>query len=198
MHESPNHNNRPIEEAISRIRAGETAAFELIVRQFERPLRVWLATQAPPAIDVDDIAQRALIAAFSQIDEYQQGSNFSAWLFTIARYQLKSELTRLRRIADYHTRFAPELLQRELERRSNDSAPELQQMRLTQLQSCVQSLNEQESRFLVWRYSDSLPLDQIASQSGRSVAAVKKQLWKIRRRLQDCVERRMATAGETP
>jgi len=198
MHESPNHNNRPIEEAISRIRAGETAAFELIVRQFERPLRVWLATQAPPAIDVDDIAQRALIAAFSQIDEYQQGSNFSAWLFTIARYQLKSELTRLRRIADYHTRFAPELLQRELERRSNDSAPELQQMRLTQLRSCVQSLNEQESRFLVWRYSDSLPLDQIASQSGRSVAAVKKQLWKIRRRLQDCVERRMATAGETP
>ena len=166
------------------------------MKRFERPLRVWLATQAPPNIDIDDVAQRTLIAAFAQLDKYQPDSNFAAWLFTIARYQLRSETTRLSRIADYHTRFAPELLQRELDRRS-DSTPELQEQRLTQLQRCIQSLTEQENRFIAWRYSESLPLDQIASRSGRSVAAVKKQLWKIRRRLQDCIERHMATAGET-
>lgn len=184
-----------IENAVRRTMAGETMAFEAIVQQFERPLRVWLATQAPPAIDVDDIAQRTLIAAFSQLSKYQLGTNFAAWLFTIARYQLKSELTRIRRIADYHTRFAPELLQRELERRSN-SNPELQEMRLMQLKKCVKSLSEQESRFVSWRYDEGLPLEQIAADSGRSVAAIKKQLWKIRRRLQECVERHMSTAGE--
>ncbi len=195
MNQSSPRNESSIEEAIRRTLAGDVSAFEEVVRQFERPLRVWLATQAPPAIDIDDVAQRTLIAAFSQLGKYQLGTNFAAWLFTIARYQLKSELTRIRRIADYHIRFAPELLQRELERRSN-STPELQELRLTQLQRCVKSLSEQENRFVVWRYNESMPLEQIASQSGRSVAAVKKQLWKIRRRLQDCVERHMASAGE--
>lgn len=195
MNQSSPRNESSTEEAVRRTLAGDVSAFEEVVRQFERPLRVWLATQAPPAIDIDDVAQRTLIAAFSQLGKYQLGTNFAAWLFTIARYQLKSELTRIRRIADYHIRFAPELLQRELERRSN-STPELQELRLTQLQRCVKSLSEQENRFVVWRYNESMPLEQIASQSGRSVAAVKKQLWKIRRRLQDCVERHMASAGE--
>lgn len=195
MNQSSPRNDSSTEDAIIRTLAGDVSAFEAVVRQFERPLRVWLAAQAPPAVDIDDVAQRTLIAAFSRLSKYQLGTNFAAWLFTIARYQLKSELTRIRRIADYHTRFAPELLQRELERRSN-SNPEFQELRLTQLQRCVKSLSEQETRFVVWRYNESMPLDQIASQSGRSVAAVKKQLWKIRRRLQDCVERHMASAGE--
>ncbi|MGC6444061.1 MAG: sigma-70 family RNA polymerase sigma factor [Rubripirellula sp.] len=196
MNDSPLPTDSEIESAVRRTLSGETMAFEAIVRHFERPLRVWVATQAPPTIDVDDIAQRTLIAAFSQLGKYQPGTNFAAWLFTIARYQLKSELTHLHRIADYHTRFAPELLQRELDRR-NDSMPELQERRLTQLQRCVASLSEQESRFVVWRYDESLPLEQIAAHSGRSVAAVKKQLWKIRRRLQECVERHMSTAAES-
>ena len=195
MNQSSPRTESSTEEAGRRTLAGDVSAFEGVVRQFERPLRVWLATQAPPAIDIDDVAQRTLIAAFSQLSKYQLGTNFAAWLFTIARYHLKAELTRIRRIADYHIRFAPELLQRELERRSN-STPELQELRLTQLQRCVKSLSEQENRFVVWRYNESMPLEQIASQSGRSVAAVKKQLWKIRRRLQDCVERHMASVGE--
>lgn len=196
MNDSSTRNDNPIENAISRTIAGEMPAYEVIVQRFERPLRVWLATQAPPAVDVDDLAQRTLIAAFFQLGDYRKNSNFAAWLFTIARYQLKSELTRLRRIADYHTRFAPELLQRELDRRSSSTA-ELQELRLTQLKTCVESLDEQANRFIAWRYSEGIPLDQMASRSGRSVAAVKKQLWKIRRQLQSCVEGRMATAGES-
>ena len=196
MNDSSTRNDHPIENAISRTIAGEMPAYEVIVQRFERPLRVWLATQAPPAVDVDDLAQRTLIAAFFQLGDYRKNSNFAAWLFTIARYQLKSELTRLRRIADYHTRFAPELLQRELDRRSSSTA-ELQELRLTQLKTCVESLDEQANRFIAWRYSEGIPLDQMASRSGRSVAAVKKQLWKIRRQLQSCVEGRMATAGES-
>jgi RNA polymerase sigma-70 factor (ECF subfamily) len=195
MNDSSTPTDPTIEEAILHTLSGEITAFETVVRHFERPLRIWLATQAPPAIEVDDVAQRTLIVAFSQLDKYQQGTNFPSWLFTIARYQLKSELTRVRRIADYHTRFAPELLQRELDRRSS-SKPELQELRLTQLQRCVKSLNDQEKRFIFWRYNESLPLDQIASQSGISVSAVKKRLWKIRRRLQECVERHVTTSGE--
>lgn len=109
--------NTLIEDALRRVREGDVAAFEPVVRQLERPLRVWLAAHALPGVDVDEVAQRSFVAAFTQLDDFELGTNFSAWLFTIARFQLQTETTRLRRVADYHARYAPDLLQRELERR---------------------------------------------------------------------------------
>jgi len=176
---------------ISRVLGGGTTEFECIVLRFERPLRVWLATQAPPAVDVDELAQRTFVVAYSKLGEFEQGSDFAAWLFTIARFQLKTELTRLRRVADYHARFAPDLLQRELDRRSSEP-PELQQQRLDHLSDCLNSLGEHLRRYITWRYEDGIPLEEMAARSGRSVSAVKKQLWKLRRRLHECIESHMA------
>lgn len=177
------------------MRGGNTAAFEVVVRRFERPLRAWLATHAPPGVDVDEVAQQSFLAAFARLSDYEAGTNFAAWLFTIARFHLKTEVSRLRRVADYHVRHAPALLQRELERRSSEP-PEIQQMRLEHLQTCIGGLGEHLHRFITWRYAEEIPLEEMAARSGRSVAAVKKQLWKLRRKLHECVEARMTAEGE--
>lgn len=182
-----------LEDAIRRTRAGETAAFEVIVRRFERMLRTWLAGHVPPGIDVDEVAQRTFVAAFTRLDDYTPGTRFDAWLFTIARYQLKTEATRLRRVADYHARYAPDLLVLELQRRSCEP-PELVATRLDHLQACLESLGEHLRRFVTWRYEEEILLEEMARRSGRSVAAVKKQLWSIRQTLQQCIETRMASA----
>ncbi|MHC4694753.1 MAG: sigma factor, partial [Planctomycetota bacterium] len=100
-------NEFSLEDAILSVREGNTAAFEIVVRQFERPLRAWLAVQGPPGIDVDEVAQRSFVTAFTRLGDYETGTNFAAWLYTIARFQLKTEMTRLRRVADYHVRYAP-------------------------------------------------------------------------------------------
>lgn len=185
--------NSKLEDAIRRTREGETAAFELVVRRFERPLRTWLAGHVPPGIDVDEVAQRTFVAVFTRLDDYTPGTRFDAWLFTIARYQLKTEVTRLRRVADYHARYAPDLLQRELQRRSDDR-PELLADRLDHLAVCLETLGEHLRRFITWRYEEEIPLEEMSARSGRSVAAVKKQLWLIRQKLQQCIEIRMAAA----
>lgn len=188
--------NSLIDDAIRRIRSGNTVEFEYVVRKFERPLRAWLAGCAPPGVDVDEVAQRSFVAAFSRLNEYRMGTEFGAWLFTIARFQLKTEATRLRRVADYHARYGLDLLQRELDRRSSER-PEIEEARLEHLKRCVETLGEHLTRFITWRYDKEIPLDEMASRSGRSVAAVKKQLWKIRRTLQECIENRMAIEGES-
>lgn len=185
-----------MDQDICRVLQGQTAAFEPIVRRFERPLRAWLATQAPPAVDVDELAQRSFVVAFSKLAEFQPGTDFGACLFTIARFQLKTELTRLRRIADYHARFAPDLLQKELDRRSSEP-PELQQRRLECLAECLNSLAVPLRNYIRWRYEEEITLEEMASRSGRSLSAVKKQLWQLRRRLQECIESRMARDGGT-
>lgn len=185
-----------IDTAIDRVRSGDTTAFTVVIRRYERPLRAWLATHAPPLVDVDEVSQRTFVAAFTRLTEYQRHSDFAAWLFTIARFQLRTELTRLKRIADYHTRYAPELFQRELERRSAEPS-EHQSTRLRHLRACLQALGGHLRRFITWRYEEGIPLDEMAARSGRSVPAVKKQLWQLRRKLHECIAKRSAAEGET-
>jgi len=182
-----------IDNSLRRVRGGDTAAFEPVVRRFERSLRAWLAAHAPPWVDVDEVAQRSFVAAFTRLAEFEIGTNFAAWLFSIARFQLQTETTRLRRVADYHTRYAPDLLRRELDRRSAEPS-ELWQTRLEHLRVCLENLSEQARRFIAWRYEEEIALEEMAARSGRSVPAVKKQLWVLRRKLQECIELRMVAA----
>ena len=172
---------------------GEAAAFEPIVRRFQRPLRAWLAAQAPPGVDADEVAQRAFVEAFTRMAEYEPGTNFAGWLFTIAAFQLKTETTRRRRVADYHARIAPHLFQRALDRQ--ETAPEAWETRLDHLRLCVAALTAPLRQFIVWRYDECVPLEEMAARSGRTVAAVKKQLWSIRQSLKLCVEGRIRAEG---
>lgn len=185
-----------LEDSLRRVLQGENEVFEVVVRQFERPLRAWLAVQSPPGVDVDEIAQQTFIAAYTRLKEYEPGTNFAAWLFTISRYQLKTETTRLRRIADYHSRYAPALLQKELDRH-DDEPPEMWLVRVESLQKCLESLGDSLRQYVNWRYREEIPLEEMAQRSNRSTAAVKKQLWQIRQRLQQCVEKRISKMQRT-
>ncbi len=197
MTENAAYNEPLLDEAIRSVRKGNTDAFEVVVRRFERSLRAWLAMQAPGGVDVDEVAQRSFVAAFTALADYRLGTNFGAWLFAIARFQLKTEVARLRRIVDYRVRYGPDLLHRELERRSTEPH-EFQQARLEYLQMCLGQLGEHLRRYVRWRYTEAIPLDEMAVRSGRSVVAVKKQLWLLRRKLHECVQARLDAEGELP
>lgn len=179
-----------IDEYVARVSRGDLGAFESIVRRFERQLRAWLATHAQPGVDVDEIAQRTFIAAYSNIQQYQLGTKFSAWLFTIARYQLQTELTRLRRLADYHSNFTADFMQ-EFIARSDDDSLNLWELRLEHMRECLKTLSSGLQQYIKWRYEEQISIDQIAAASGRSNSAVKKQLWQIRQKLFQCIEQRM-------
>lgn len=178
-------------DAIPRARAGDRSAFEEIVRQYQRRLRSWVAAHCPPGGDADEVAQRTFLAVYTRLDEFQDGTNFDAWLFTIARFQLMTESTRLRRQADYHTRFAPDLLARELDRRSA-GPDEATQDRLRHLATCLDRVGEQERQVLGWRYQDQLPIEEMAARIGRSGAAVKKLLWTLRLKIRECIDAKLS------
>ncbi len=188
--------NEVIDEAVQRVCSGDTAAFEVIVRRLERPLRAWLAVQALPGIDIDEVAQKSFIAAYMKLDNYEPGTNFAAWMYTIARFQLKTETTRVRRVADYHTRYGHDLLEKELQRRDAGQPLEVPETQLDRLHKCLNQLGEHLRRFIRWRYEEEIPLVEMAERSGRSIPAVKKQLWKLRRTLQMCIETQMSAEGE--
>ena len=182
-----------LEEAIRRVRQGDPAGFEAVVRVFEWPVRTWIVTHCPPGGDADDVAQRTFIEAFKSIASYAAGTDFRAWLFTIARYQLMAEQTRLRRSADYHRRYAPHALAEELERRAQAAQIAGRAEQLDQLRDCLGGLNPQAREILGQRYRDGMPLEEISRRSGRSVGALKKYLFTLRAKLHECIARKTAT-----
>jgi RNA polymerase sigma-70 factor (ECF subfamily) len=182
------------EESYRLAKAGDLRAIESIVRHHQAAVRAWLAAHCPLGGDADDVAQRAFVAAITRLADFEVGTDFRAWLFSIARYQLMSEITRLRRLADYHSRLAPEILARELERRAQ-GPEERTSERLMHLRECVAAMGESARQFIRWRYDDQLPLEEMAARTGRSIGAIKKQLWLLRQKLQQCVEDKLA-AGE--
>jgi len=185
------HNDKLPDQVIVRARTGERAAFEEIVRRYQRRIRVWLATHCPPGGDVDEVAQRTFLAVYTRLDEYQDGTNFDAWVFTIARFQLMTEVTALRRQADYHSRFANDLIARELERRA-EQPDGLTEDRLRHLASCLECVPERDRQVLDWRYRENVSVQEMAVRSGRSAAAVKKLLWVLRLKIRDCIDAKLA------
>jgi RNA polymerase sigma-70 factor (ECF subfamily) len=184
-----------LNELIRRAQQGSLKAFEEIVLRHQHKLRNWVAAHSPPGVEADDVSQNAFIQAYANIEDFAPGTNFEAWLFTIARYQLMTEATRVRRIADYHSRFAPELLCRELERQAQADPKETDQQ-LVFLRECLERMGEKGRQFLRWRYHDEIPLQEMADRTGRSLPAVKKQLFVLRERLRDCVMEKLSMNPE--
>ncbi len=182
--------DQDMEQHVSRVAGGDLSAFEMVVRRYERPLRAWLATHSQPGVDVDEVAQRTFVAVYSNIQKYEPGTKFSAWLFTIARYQLQTEVTRVRRLADYHSKFTPDLVQ-EMFMDVHDDSLSLMEQRLEHMRECLKQLSTGLQQYIKWRYEEQISIDQIAEACGRSAGAVKKQLWLLRQKIFRCIEQRM-------
>ena len=169
-------------------------AFEPVIRAYEARIWAWVVHFCPPGGDADDVAQRTFIEAYQGLSKFTVGTNFEAWLFTIARFQMRSEVTRLRRLTDYHQRLTVRRLESALETRSE--APPDADARLAHLRRCMESLDDRNRKLLAQRYDRGLPIEDIARQESRSAVAIRKHLFLLRVKLLECV--RSKIAAEAP
>lgn len=143
-------------------------------------------------MDVDEIVQRAFVEAYKNIGAYQIGTDFQAWLVTIARYQAMREVTRLRRQADYHSRYIPVALAQQMEKQLSKN--ETENERLAFLEDCLSQIKASSRELIRRRYADDLSMDEIAKSMQRTAGAVRKELCLVRKRLHDCIESKVNLA----
>jgi RNA polymerase sigma-70 factor, ECF subfamily len=74
----------PDGEIVRRVRAGERALFEILMRRHNQ--RVYRAVRAVVRneTDVEDVMQQAYINAFMHLHQFEERSQFSTWLIRIA------------------------------------------------------------------------------------------------------------------
>jgi len=74
-------------EIVERVRAGETALFEILMRRHnQRIYRVARAVIRDEA-DAEDVMQQAYINAFTHLNQFQDRSQFSTWLTRITVHE---------------------------------------------------------------------------------------------------------------
>jgi len=77
----------PDEEIVRRVRAGDSALFEILMRRHnQRVYRVVRAVLKDEA-DVEDVMQQAYINAFTHLHQFEDRSQFSTWLIRIALHE---------------------------------------------------------------------------------------------------------------
>jgi RNA polymerase sigma-70 factor (ECF subfamily) len=69
---------------VERFRGGDRAAFDALVRRYQRPI-YWLARRyVGNDADAKDVAQRALVQAFVKVEKLRESGSFRTWVYRVA------------------------------------------------------------------------------------------------------------------
>lgn len=130
-----------------------------------------------------EVLQRTNLVLCRKADQFDRGSSFAAWAFTVAKFQVmawrKSEgATRL-----IFTDRVVELL----DRSTDDEVASVDQ-RIPVLRQCLQRLKDADRELIQRRYRDAQAIEPIAQSLSATVDAVAMRLSRIRKQLARCVE----------
>ena len=148
-------------------------------------MRVFIRSLGMRTEAADDVAQEAFVVAFEKLQTFERGTNFGAWLRTIARFLVSKELRRedrrRRLLAEHVAEF---LVEEELPAAEGDPAQALKR--------CFAELPERGRRLVQQRYFDNISPAALASQEWRTVNEVRQALVWLRAVLHRCVTLRIA------
>jgi len=88
---------QPDFEVIRRVLNGETAAFELLVRQYQQTIFRLALRMTRNAEDASDLTQEAFVQAYRSLAGFHGQSGFSTWLYRIAVNLCLNHLKAIRR-----------------------------------------------------------------------------------------------------
>jgi RNA polymerase sigma-70 factor (ECF subfamily) len=169
--------------------AGNTEAFAGLVRLFQESVWRIAAAMLRDRDATENIVQQVFVDAYLHLDQYEPGTDFGAWIRTVARNRLRKDLRTAsredRRLEAYRQRLA-ERLRAEAGDHHDDT-----EEYITALRGCRELLPPRDAEMLKMRYERGLSFEQIAQQQGQTPEAVQRMISRIRFRLRDCIQKKL-------
>lgn len=169
----------------------EDLAFVGLLTEHQIALRSYINSLLPGDSAAADVSQLANTTIWKKRDTFEMGTNFKAWIFSIARYEVLNY--RKKQARDSRLVFSDEL-----EEIFAEELPEIDdqtQQRQKALRECLDCLKSSEQELISIRYFESVSLGEYAQKVGRSEGGLKVSLHRIRNKLQSCIEGRMSVEG---
>jgi RNA polymerase sigma-70 factor (ECF subfamily) len=164
--------------------------YEQFLRLFAQDRdRIFAAIKAllPHQADAEDVFQHCSILLWRKFDQFDPGRSFLAWACGVAFYEVRNFL---RAASRDRLQFDAELMT-QLETRRLETLPELDR-RLEALRGCLQQLQGADRELVRSAYDERRSLKSLAATSGRALQTLYNRLNLLRRKLLECVERKLA------
>jgi RNA polymerase sigma-70 factor (ECF subfamily) len=154
-------------------------------------LYAFILSVHPNRVAAQDILQETNMALWKKRDLYEPGTNFKAWSFRFAHFQTLAHLKRVKN-RDWLV-FSEQLM----EAMSEEACHALDDFdeRSGALKNCLAKLSTTEQDLIRSHYQSGLPLAELSGRLGRTRAAIKQALLRIRRNLRTCIERQLGAGG---
>jgi len=173
---------------------GDAAAFEQLVKRYDRRLLRISQTVTRNREDSEDAVQEALFKAFQNLAEFREDSQFSTWLIRITVNQslMKLRKQRTHREVSLDERFESDGDALPLDVPDRGPSPE-QLCWASELRDIlgrtVEELRPILQTVFVLRDIEGLSIEQTAQVLNLSQAAVKARLWRVRLHLRERLNR---------
>ena len=169
--------------------------FVALLTEIQLPLRLYVQSLMSGDSAAHDVVQQANATLWKKREDFTLGTNFKAWAFSVARYEVLNY--RKQQARDSRLVFGAELEQiiaEDLSERDDDT-----EQRHEALKGCLEKLRQQDRELLLHRYTASAgTLDEFAERVGRSVGGLKVTLHRLRNALLGCIEKQLGTTEARP
>ncbi|MBL7964845.1 MAG: sigma-70 family RNA polymerase sigma factor [Flavobacteriales bacterium] len=144
-------------------------AFNLLVRQYQKPLYGFIRRMVTDHDETQDVLQNVFIKVWTGLDGFRGGSQLFTWLYRIAHNESLTHLRRMRRGLFTSHETVLERLTTTLDRSEHFSGDAIQRA----LQLAVMRLPPKQRAVFTMKYFDTLTYEAISEITGTSVGALK-------------------------
>lgn len=151
-------------------------------------LALFIRSLMPGETEADEILQQTNAKIWENRRRFELGSNFLAWAIAITKFEALNHIKRQQR--DSKLTFSDHLenLIADDAMHLNDDIAEKRQA----LKSCLAELSSEHRKLLLSRYSGNNELAEVAKQLRRSPAGIRVTLTRLRTKILECIQRRLA------
>jgi RNA polymerase sigma-70 factor (ECF subfamily) len=156
--------------------------FLTLITEFQGRLFGFVLSMLGDVDQANEILQETNLVLWRKSDEFRPGSDFKAWSFRVAHFQVMA--FRQRQIRDRLV-FSDDVIEQFC--RDAAAQDEAYEQRIELLETCIASLSERNREVLCRFYDQGESLEAIATSLKRTANAVGQMLFRIRKSLIECV-----------
>lgn len=173
------------EKWVADARRGDTAAFESLLRRYEKRVLALTGRMCRNPEDAQEAAQEAFLAAWQGLPSFRGDASFSTWLYRLAS---NACVDLLRREGRHSGAAGPSLNDEEISLDVPDTAPspheaaERKELR-EQIEAGLQSLSPEHRQVLILREIHQLSYEEISQSLALDLGTVKSRINRGRKQL---------------
>lgn len=168
--------------------------FISLITEHQAVLRAYIISLMPGSSHTADVLQQTNLILWEKMGQFQPGTTFRAWAFTIARFET---LNHRRRLEKQGATFLSEDLTEYLAEQTKEE-PQNTEKRIQALELCLRKLRSKDRKLIEHRYHSDNDLSSFAVEVGRPVGSLRVTLHRLRTSLRKCVTARLNTSPLRP